>query len=978
MNDELLVLANNNVQAILNVEPLEIDNPPLIANSTGLTIVGAKLGGVLDANVLGDVLASSTVINVDENTERLFTLQGDVVGVFAGTMDLYVYKQNPNTQVWEQHEYIPNWFGGFIAGGSEPTPYTLGEGNWLFALSVGGGIAAVTGYTLSFEDQKVLDYGQAINVSGLTEGNVILDDDFSYGQDNIPAGSAITSIIYKGQSYDVDSINGLEIEADYGVFNINGSGEYSYSIDPDFREYGEREVFTYVVTTPKGITASADLQIELNVPPKSDPVEIDNTVIVDSTPSLVYDIIVSDYQTNSAYNVLSFSLLDLDLGIPSVLNASALSGDGTYDFSVAENQLRELSFYSSTISVGGGINVSLVVYKLDDTTGQYIQVHLEENWYNVIALGANSGDDWLKLSFGEGQYKAIIIADAAIGVGTTTGLYVRQDTVYDYNSPANFTGSVDGDVTPDSGTVISVDGTNIDSTEAEINGEYGVLRIKSDGTYTYEVAVPDDRTGWVPPYGQIERFNVVVEDENGNKTVEVLNIRIATHGTNDDLANEIVFNKSGVVKDLGTSDSFTLSTDISETINFTIDPGSKLLGGSLDFAVTNSTVNGVVEITYKLYKVNPNDSSDRELIDSKIETAGAPITTLPPSAGAEGNPSMSINFDDLELESGLYSIELSGTRPTSSFINWNYTFNGATVSELQYVAHSAAIEGSILSNDIGNQQLDSLAIGSYTLYVNDVNKGADSISINGLYGTLVLSKNGSYIYIANGTGSGIETFTYKTTSYTGQTETAELKIDVTSVLNSTNIDNAIRVDGTNQASGTIGDDILIGGISDDALNGNQGNDTLIGGYGNDILNGGDGNDILHGGAGDDTLNGRAGNDIIIGGAGNDTITGGTGADKVIFNLLDASDNTGGNGQDTWTDFNLAEGDTIDISGLLADQNITDISKFVFVEQSNGNTIVKFDLDGDNAGTSLGYASLITLQNNNVSLEQLLENNQLLY
>lgn len=595
-------------------------------------------------------------------------------------------------------------------------------------------------------------------------------------------------------------------------------------------------------------------------------------------------------------------------------------------------------------------------------------------------MGANSGDDWLELTFGEGQYKAMIIADAAIGVGTTTGLYVRQDTVYDYNSPTNFMGFVDGDVTAISGTVLSVDGTNIGSTETAINGEYGVLRIKSDGTYTYEVVKPADQTGWVPPYGKIDRFNVVVKDENGNKKIEVLNIRIATHAANnDDLADEVIFNKSGVVKDLGTSDSFTLSTDISETINFTIDPGSKLLGGSLDFAVTTSSTNGPVEITYKLYKVNPNDPSDKVLITSHMVSDGAYTTVVPPIIpGTAGKPSMSINLDTLDLESGLYSIELSGTKPTASLLSWNYTFNGATVSESEYVAHSAAIEGSILSNDIGNQQIDSLAIGSYTLYVNDVNKGADSISINGLYGTLVLSKNGSYIYIANGTGSGIETFTYKTTSYTGQTETAELKIDVTSVLNSTNIDNAIRVDGTNQASGTIGDDILIGGISDDTLNGNQGNDTLIGGYGNDILNGGDGNDILHGGAGDDTLNGGAGNDIIIGGAGNDTITGGTGADKVIFNLLDASDNTGGNGQDTWTDFNLAEGDTIDISGLLADQNITDISKFVFVEQSNGNTIVKFDLDGDNAGTSLGYASLITLQNTNVSLEQLLENNQLLY
>ncbi|MBE2896949.1 Ig-like domain-containing protein, partial [Pasteurellaceae bacterium HPA106] len=61
--------------------------------------------------------------------------------------------------------------------------------------------------------------------------------------------------------------------------------------------------------------------------------------------------------------------------------------------------------------------------------------------------------------------------------------------------------------------------------------------------------------------------------------------------------------------------------------------------------------------------------------------------------------------------------------------------------------------------------------------------------------------------------------------------------------------------------------------------------------------------------GNDTINGGNGDDIIIGGAGNDTLTGGAGADQFVYNLK------GGNGDDTITDFNAAEGDKLTFVGI---------------------------------------------------------------
>ncbi len=77
-----------------------------------------------------------------------------------------------------------------------------------------------------------------------------------------------------------------------------------------------------------------------------------------------------------------------------------------------------------------------------------------------------------------------------------------------------------------------------------------------------------------------------------------------------------------------------------------------------------------------------------------------------------------------------------------------------------------------------------------------------------------------------------------------------------------------------------GDDFLDGAGGTDLLFGGGGNDTLVGGEGNDTLEGGDGNDNLFGGAGNDTLNGGEGDDYIETGTGVDAVEGGAGTDRL--------------------------------------------------------------------------------------------------
>ena len=176
--------------------------------------------------------------------------------------------------------------------------------------------------------------------------------------------------------------------------------------------------------------------------------------------------------------------------------------------------------------------------------------------------------------------------------------------------------------------------------------------------------------------------------------------------------------------------------------------------------------------------------------------------------------------------------------------------------------------------------------------------------------------------------------------------------------------------GNDVLDGGAGNDSLDGGDGDDELIGGYGNDTLAGGADDDELDGGHGEDMLDGGIGNDRLVSRADDrepeiaqdfdrdddpdyEVDFNArmvypsqadmASNDTLTGGEGADEFVFETLinakldiinqhvnadrtidwmgvagendDVHDHwVDGIGDDTITDFNQAEGDTISIAG----------------------------------------------------------------
>src|SRR5690606_30837286 len=103
------------------------------------------------------------------------------------------------------------------------------------------------------------------------------------------------------------------------------------------------------------------------------------------------------------------------------------------------------------------------------------------------------------------------------------------------------------------------------------------------------------------------------------------------------------------------------------------------------------------------------------------------------------------------------------------------------------------------------------------------------------------------------------------------------------------------------------------------------NVTVDAGDGDDYVLTGSGNDTLIGGAGNDSLYGGAGNDTLIGGVGRDILHGGSGADTFVFDLINIDGNI-----DEIRDFNVSDGDLIDVSSLLDGANQDSLADFLEV------------------------------------------------
>lgn len=184
-----------------------------------------------------------------------------------------------------------------------------------------------------------------------------------------------------------------------------------------------------------------------------------------------------------------------------------------------------------------------------------------------------------------------------------------------------------------------------------------------------------------------------------------------------------------------------------------------------------------------------------------------------------------------------------------------------------------------------------LAVGAPGVLGNDTDPDGNTLTASLVtgptHGTLTLNPDGSFGYQPGSAYVGSDSFTYKATDATNDSNVATVTIGVSAGCNGL----AATITGNGVVNGTSGADVIVTGNGNDSVSvsGNGGNDTICtsggndavsGGNGNDYVDGGDGNDAISGGDGTDTVRGGAGSDALSGGGGNDTVVGGADSDTL--------------------------------------------------------------------------------------------------
>ena len=924
-----VLAVDDDAQIQLMVDPTVTELANKSVSAGGLAYIG--LGSVLDL----DTIKINQVLNLDiqHDTERKITFKAESGGIQVLTdFSLYIYKWNEEFQHFELYKEQKNWFGVALLGGvSDEITYTLGEGKYVALLEPTSGINALYGYTLKTTEDLLLDYTNPVAVYGESKGNVIHDINQNLGsKDYAPNPDLLFVTEVNGQAVIQDQYqDGITIQGLYGTLKINANGDYTYTAyNSKTFNYGDQEHFSYTIYDPiLRQSSTANLTITLDY--------VDFEQNIDTVSAQLHITPGQQYFSNLAQKndvtqgkkaTTGFGVAGIGLG--DLISADIISSKPGLNISVKQGQLVSMQFSATGTSAVGLGNVSdLVIYKKNASTGAYELYHLDESFLIVplAVLGIPLGGIYNTPSsvlFGEGEYVAYLTTGGVSVIGGTT-LTADHMTVYDYNQTQSYTGDVQGHLEVDSDSIlISVDGVNAQNGNVTIVGKYGTLVVHSDGSYHYVV-----NNSFNPPnYGKVDTFSYVVKNtQTGLSEVSILNVKIATIDAQSDrvdASGELLYTTAEMTNALNkTSVIYSSGSALSKSNKVQATILDKL-AKKLNFDIVESTSSKGLKLSFEgladITSATIDLSYSLVLVkDAQGRTVNQVIAT--DSISQKTQASLELTLHD--LAAGKYELVLNMPGKAGSLRYYGYDLQVVNEYADQWSLSedadysASALTGNILANDSFNESLLSQTI---------LKIGNKTLSLDQSKAGQDITITGQYgVLSVKSDGS----YTYTPNGKGGGKE-----IFVYEIISPTG--------EKDQASLEI----------------------LVGKH----------------------VMGSSKNDTVESGAADDVFTLGQGNDTVVYDVLNSQDATGGNGFDTWTDFRA--GDKIDISALLVGfDGSSNIHDFVSVQTINGNTVVSIDRDGKQYDQNhqvmkdqFESTQLITLKGQDLTLQQLLQNNQIIY
>jgi len=552
---------------------------------------------------------------------------------------------------------------------------------------------------------------------GPATGNVITDAEQDGGRDMAGAdGITVTAAGISATSLTSLAQGALTINGTYGVLTINANGSYSYTRNPG-TPGGVRDAFTYRIVDGDGDTDTAVLNIaiedvgtRLSVPGINDA-----GTLVDEAGLPTGSNAAANSETTSG--TITFQTFDGFGGL--TINGEAITMVG---------QTIAGQFGTLTIT---GISNGAITYSYALTTATQGNATSETFAVAVSDLDGDTSSATLIIAIVDDVPSAINDTDTipSATFGPATGNVVTDSE-----------GDGGADTPGADGITVTAAGTSsgnlvtLSEGSLVINGTYGVLTIKADGSYSYTRNVNT-------PGGVTEVFTYQVTDGDGDTDTATLTIAI------EDAQDTITF-----VPETGDGTVVRephLPGRDGEPAGSSFDGNAEATNGTITFkspdGVASVTLAGVVVTPNALPQTIVSDSTGRLVVTAysyNPATGEGSITytytlndnTLDPDGTNVPFDIVVVDLDG-DIASDTVTIEIIDDVPTAANDTDSLTEDGPVFTS-------------------GNVITDAEANGDNGADVT----GADGAvvqtpgSLSGAYGTLVLNADGSYTYTLSAFG----------------------------------------------------------------------------------------------------------------------------------------------------------------------------------------------------------------------------------
>ncbi len=616
--------------------------------------------------------------------------------------------------------------------------------------------------------QLTVDFGSDL------PGAVTANDTFTSGGSqlggNLTSNGVPVDVNLVGDTYvgtaGTDTIFTLQVNADGSyTFELLGTLDHADPNDPnDIIDLN----FGVVATDGDGDEAATTIIIKVkdDVPVIGDAAGDVDESNLDGGPLSTSDTIFTSFGTEVGSIAPNGTVSSEAGGVPIALtsNGNAITITQTADGYVG--------------TVNGGADTIFTI-TVDSQTGQYTYTQFD----TLDHPDGTDSNDTIELSFGV----AVTSTDGDSDSGTITISVgddgpIANDDVSGAEEGQVITGNlvVNDDLSQDvENTVTNVNHNGTDYPIApggsvDITTALGSITINSDGTYTYIATDIGDPDG-------TDVFTYTLTDGDTDNDTATLSIRVTPDGEPVAVTEVMTVDETNLQPGpLVINESIALDFGLDGAGTF--DPngdfqfgGSALNGnltsGGVPVLVTETangyvgTIQGTTDVVFELIVQDNGDYSFQLFNTLDHDDATDPNDTIVLDFG------VTLTDSDGDTADGTITINVLDDAPVA-FDDSN------TVLENQLTA-----SGNVTNNDIDGEDSPSV-VTSIAFNGADVPVVAGVATIiNGQYGQLSINSDGTYTYTSNGTNTTAvqDVFTYALTDFDGDTDTAELTINITDI-----------------------------------------------------------------------------------------------------------------------------------------------------------------------------------------------------